>query len=74
MAHNAARAGRRRRVLNEEALTASAMGITARSGSDLSRAGGDTPRYGAGANIENHPQITDYVPRRYRVIVLAMLT
>lgn len=34
---------------------------------------GDTPRYGAGANIENHPQITDYVPRRYRVIATGML-
>jgi len=73
MAHNTARVGRRRRVLNEEALAASALGITARNRDDLSRAPGDTPRYGAGANIENHPQITDYVPRRYRVIGLAMM-
>lgn len=73
MAHNTARIGRRRRVLNEEALAASALGITARSRDDLSRTPGDTPRYGAGANIENHPQVTDYVPRRYRVIALVMM-
>ena len=59
--------------MNEEVLTASAMGIAARTRDDLSRMPGDTPRYGAGANIENHPQITDYVPRRYRVIALGML-
>ena len=73
MAHNSARIGRRRRVLNEEALAASAMGITARSRDELSRTPGDTPRYGAGANIENHPQVTDFVPRRYRVITLVMM-
>ena len=73
MAHNTARIGRRRRVLNEEALAASALGIAARRRNDLSRTPGDTPRYGAGANIENHPQVTDYVPRRYRVIALVML-
>lgn len=33
---------------------------------------GDTPRYGVGANIENHPQVTDYVPRRYRGIALVV--
>jgi hypothetical protein len=73
MAHNTARIGRRRRVLNEEALAASALGIAARSREDSSRMPGDTPRYGAGANIENHPQITDFVPRRYRIIALVMM-
>ena len=73
MAHNTARIGRRRRVLNEEVLTASALGIAARSRDDLTRQPGDTPRYGAGANIENHPQITDYVPRRYRMIASVVL-
>jgi hypothetical protein len=73
MAHHTARIGRRRRVLNEEVLTASAMGIAARNRGDLSRQPGDTPRYGAGANIENHPQVTDYVPRRYRGIAAVML-
>jgi hypothetical protein len=73
MAHNTARIGRRRRVLNEEALAASALGIAARSREDSTRMPGDTPRYGAGANIENHPQVTDFVPRRYRVIALVMM-
>ena len=58
---------RRRRVMKEEVLSAS---FAAYKGSmenqDIEP--GDTPRYGAGANIENHPQITDFVPRRYRVI------
>ena len=31
---------------------------------------GDTPRYGAGANIENHPQVTSFVPRRFRTLAL----
>lgn len=31
-----------------------------------------TPRYGEQASIENHPQITDYVPRRRRTVVTAM--
>jgi len=65
MAHNTARIGRRRRVLNEEVLTA---GSTLRE--DLDCASGDTPRYGAGANIENHPQVTDLVPRKFRSIAL----
>ena len=73
MPHHTARIGRRRRVLNEEVLTASAMGIAARSRDDLSRTPRDTPRYGVGADIENHPQITDYVPRRYRVVALGMM-
>lgn len=73
MAHHSARIGRRRRVLNEEVLTASAMGIAARSREEPARIPGDTPRYGAGANIENHPQVTDFVPRRYRVIALLMM-
>ncbi len=72
MSLNTARLGRRRRVLNEEVLTAgSAIGIAART--DLARSSGDTPRYGEGANIENHPQITDYVPRRFRAIAALLL-
>lgn len=72
MPHNNARKGRRRRVLNEEVLSASALGIAARGGAEETVLPGDTPRYGAGANIENHPQVTDYVPRRFRVILLGL--
>ena len=64
MARNNGRWGRLRRVLNEDLSTTSvAYGTT-----DADRTPGDTPRYGAGANIENHPQVTDYVPRRFRVM------
>ncbi len=72
MPNNNTRNGRRRRVLNEEVLSASALGISARSREEDSISPGDTPRYGVGANIENHPQITDYVPRRFRMIFLGL--
>lgn len=64
-----ARADRRRRVLNEEVRAAGAASAAVRS----SELPGDTPRYGEQANIENHPQITDFVPRRYRVVLLMVL-
>jgi hypothetical protein len=53
--------------LKEELLTA---GFTSRHAAAESQTlePGDTPRYGAGANIENHPQVTDFVPRRYRAL------
>ena len=68
MKRNDARFGRRRRVLQEEirVATESAMAIPAQA-QELFEPG-DTPRYGVRANIENHPQVTDFVPRRYRVI------
>ncbi len=69
MSRNNNRVGRRRRVLNEEVLSAS--NIAARSANAaLNMEPGDTPRYGAGANIENHPQVTSFVPRRLRTLVL----
>ena len=70
MARNTTRVGRRRRVLNEEVLSASNSGARADS-STLEP--GDTPRYGAGANIENHPQVTSFVPRRFRTLSLIAL-
>jgi hypothetical protein len=65
------RNGRRRRVLNEEVLSASSSHAVLRAvpNSDSSRA---VPRYSEAAGVENHSQITDFVPRRYRSI--AMLT
>jgi len=69
MASSTAHADRRRRVLNDESLCA----IAARSpkgAAEPSQSAGDAPRYSAQANIENHPQVTDFVPRRYRTIVL----
>ena len=66
-------AGRRRRVMKEEVLSASFVAYDSGLGNRQIDPG-DTPRYGAGANIENHPQVTDFVPRRYRIIgLMAML-
>ena len=72
MPNSHGRQGRRRRVLNEEVLSASTLGIPARSKQEETLPPGDTPRYGAGANIENHPQVTDFVPRRFRIIALLL--
>lgn len=68
MARNNGRWGRLRRVLNEDLSTSTVI----YGGTDVDRTPGDTPRYGAGANIENHPQVTDYVPRRFRIMGLVL--
>jgi hypothetical protein len=69
MASSMARDGRRRRVLNDEARTASGLSVTAyRDAADA-----DAPRYGEQASVEHHPQVTDYVPRRKRAVVMTLL-
>jgi hypothetical protein len=65
-----ARAGRRRRVLNEEVRAAA--NIAGQSPLANHEPCTDAPRYGEQANIENHPQVTDFVPRRYRTILLVV--
>jgi hypothetical protein len=70
MARSNGRWGRLRRVLNEDLSSATPV----YAGVDIDRTPGDTPRYGAGANIENHPQVTDYIPRRYRTAALILGT
>ncbi|BBO33783.1 hypothetical protein PLANPX_3395 [Lacipirellula parvula] len=62
-----ARVGRRRRVLNDEVR--SAAGATAYEAFDP-----DAPRYGEQANIENHPQVTDLIPRRKLAVLSTILT
>jgi len=58
-------------VLNEEARSqASTTSASATASADNA---GDTPRYGAQANIENHPQVTDFVPRQRRTVILLSL-
>ena len=66
------RNGRRRRVLNEEVLAASSSHAALRAVPkiDSTRA---VPRYSDAAGVENHAQITDFVPRRYRSIALLTL-
>ena len=66
MATSMARDGRRRRVLNEEVLGGSA----AFSAAAVDAA--DVPRYGEQANIEHHPQVSDFVPRKRRTVVVLL--
>ena len=63
-----ARVGRRRRVLNDEVLSAAGASGAARAAFDP-----DAPRYGEQANIENHPQVTDFVPRRKLAVFTTVL-
>ncbi len=65
------RSGRRRRVLNEDVLSASSSHLVLRTASENVAA--SESRYGVAAAVENHPQITDYIPRRYRTIALLLV-
>ena len=65
-----ARAGRRRRVLNEEVRAAGH--IAEQSPISMHAHSADAPRYGEQASIENHPQVTDFVPRRYRTVLFVV--
>jgi hypothetical protein len=65
------RNGRRRRVLNEEVLSAS--NTRAARQFSASTPTSAAPRYSDAAGVENHPQITDFVPRRYRTIGLLVV-
>jgi hypothetical protein len=56
---------RRRRVLKEEVRSASVTRPTLRA-----NVANDAPRYSDAAGVENHPQVTDFVPRRYSTIAL----
>jgi hypothetical protein len=56
---------RRRRVLKEEVRTAAGSRSTLRA-----NVAEDAPRYSDAAGVENHPQVTDFVPRRYSTIAL----
>jgi hypothetical protein len=63
------RNGRRRRVLNEEVLSASGARAE-RQTAAASETASHAPRYSDAAGVENHPQITDFVQRRYRAILM----
>ena len=63
---------RRRRVLKDEVLSASSNHAALRATAD-GGAARDAPRYSDAASVENHPQITDFVPRRYRTIAVFVL-
>lgn len=61
------RDSRRRRVLTEEALSASTAHLALRA-HDSEEPGDDAPRYSEAAGVEHHPQVTDFFPRRFRTI------
>jgi hypothetical protein len=61
------RDSRRRRVLNEEALSASTAHLALRATTPDEPAD-DAPRYSEAAGVEHHPQVTDFVPRRFRSV------
>jgi hypothetical protein len=63
------RNGRRRRVLKEEVLAASSA-HTSRQSAVSDDDCLEAPRYSDAAGVETHPQITDFIPRRYRTIGL----
>jgi hypothetical protein len=56
-------------VLKDEVLSASNSYAGARATTGTS-ATSDAPRYSDAAGVENHPQITDFVPRRYATIAM----
>jgi hypothetical protein len=57
--------------LNEEVLSASASHVALRAVRDDEAR--SAARYSDAAGVENHPQITDFVPRQYRTIALVAL-
>jgi hypothetical protein len=67
------RNGRRRRVLNEEVLSASSSHTVLRA-LNLDGEVRNAPRYSDAAGVEHHPQVTDFVPRRYRTIALLVVS
>ena len=63
---------RRRRVLKEEVLSGSSSRTIHRADSS-SDANDSAPRYSDAAGVENHPQVTDFVPRRYGTIAMLVI-
>lgn len=61
---------RRRRVLKDEVLAASANHAIS---NDVDDDETDAPRYSEAAGVEHHPQITDFVPRRYHTIAILVV-
>jgi hypothetical protein len=59
---------RRRRVLKDEVFSASNNYANLRATSDDDAR--NAPRYSDAAGVENHPQVTDFIPRRYATIAM----
>jgi hypothetical protein len=73
MANFLGRNDRRRRVLNEDALAASTSHVALRARDADKNVADNAPRYSDAAGVEHHPQVTDFLPRRYRTIAAAAL-
>ncbi|MCC6492166.1 MAG: hypothetical protein IT424_04005 [Pirellulales bacterium] len=69
MASTMARGGRRRRILNEELLSGANLAVARPVGPSADE---PAPRYGEQAGIEHHPQVSDFVPRRTRTVLLML--
>jgi hypothetical protein len=54
--------------LNQEAPSASAISL-----STFATAEPNAPRYGEQASVEHHPQVTDFVPRKMRTMMLTLV-
>ena len=61
------RDSRRRRVFNEEALSASSAHLAV-GATRWKKSRPTPPRYSEAAGVEHHPQVTDFFPRRFRTI------
>ena len=55
-------------MLNEEALSASSAHTRACGPVTPDEPAEGAPRYSEAAGVEHHPQVTDFLPRRYRTI------
>jgi hypothetical protein len=71
MASIPGRSGRRRRVLNEEVLSASASHLALRAAPEGPALA--ARRYSDPAAVENHPQVSDFIPRRHRTIAMLLV-
>lgn len=67
------RGGRRRRVLNEEIVAASATHNAIRSAGATTKPRENASRYGEAAGVKHHPRISDFVARNCRTIWLGWL-
>ena len=63
------RGGRRRRVLNDEVRSASGLSLATYQ---AQHADFEAPRYAEQASVEHHPQVTDFVPRRGRAVLMTL--
>ena len=71
MGNSLGRGGRRRRVLNEEIVSASGTHQTMRPRDAQRIDSPNGPVYGEGARVENHLRLSDFIPRHCGTIWLA---